>query len=243
MRTAFREHLDGFSYDLLVLSDHVRETMRLASKALINNELTPAEEALSAATAMEETRQRCEERAVALLLLEGPMARDLRQIISSIYIVEHFDRMGALGMHIARVARRRHPNNAVPAILVGYFEEMSRIALQMSDKIHELLLNPDADVALVLSDDDDAMDDLHAHIMHVLTQREWKYSTLEAVDVTLLSRYYERFADHTVDVAARIVYLTSGMQPEEYRLKLEDERSEEDFARRIADLERRFSRD
>jgi len=241
MRIAYREHLDNFAHDLIVMCDTVRSIMHNASEALLTVTLESAEDSLSSADALEEIRQRCEDRAVQLLALEGPVARDLRQVVSSIYIVEDFDRMGALAMHIAKAARRRHPEHAVPDQLLGYFKEMARLVEEMGEKTRDILVDPNADVALVLNEDDDAIDDLNEYMLTMLTMREWAHTTRAAVDVALLSRYYERYADHCVNVAARIVYLTSGLTPDEYTEKQERDRADADIAARFAELERQFS--
>ena len=59
------------------------------------------------------------------------------------------------------------------------------------------------------------MDDLHRHLFTVLMDREWKHGVTAAVDVTLLSRFYERFADHAVEIARRVIFQVTGVLPEE----------------------------
>ncbi len=242
MRTAYREHLDNFSHDLIVMCDKVEEMMEHASRGLLETDLQAAEDTLSLNDALEETRARCEERAVSLLALENPMAKDLRQVVSSIYIVEDLHRMGQLSKHIAKAARRRHPHPAVPETYAGYFAEMSRLCIEMIQRTREVLIDPDADVALQLSTDDDAVDDINNHILAVLTMREWDGTAAEAVDMALLSRFFERFADHTVNVAARIVFLITGMQPDQYLAKKDEDARLEDIESRFAALERQFRR-
>ncbi|QGU05469.1 phosphate signaling complex protein PhoU [Corynebacterium comes] len=242
MRIAYREHLDNFSHDLIVMCDTVRSIMSDASESLLTASLEPAEHALSTADKLDEVRIRCEDRAVELLALEGPVARDLRQVVSSIYIVEDFARMGALAMHIAKSARRRHPDHALPQPLVGYFQEMARLVSEMGDKTRDILVDPNADVALILNEDDDAVDDLHGYILTMLTQRDWPHSTRAAVDVALLARFYERYADHCVNVAARIVYLSSGLSQDDYIAKKKRDSAEADIEARFAELERQFAR-
>lgn len=242
MRTVYREHLDAFSHDLLVMCDSVRSIMEKASLALLNSSLEKAEDALSIADPLEEIRVRCEERAVQLLALENPVATDLRQVVSSIYIVEDFDRMAALAMHVANTARRRHPENVVPESARESMENMVRLVRDMGEKTHELLVAPDTDVAFVLSKDDDEIDDLNNHILNMLTQGHWEHSTKEAVDLALISRYYERYADHCVNVAARIVYLITGLMPNEYLEKQESARANTEVNRRLAEMERQLTR-
>lgn len=241
MRTAFRDSLNDFANDLLILCDTVRHAFEQAITALLEADLQSAEDTLSMAEELEEIQQRCEQRAVELLATEGPLARDLRQVVSSIYIVDDLSRMGSLSQHIAKSARRRHPDRAVPDPLLPYFAEISRLNMEMLDKVRHLLNNPNADVAMVLVTDDDLIDDLHDHLMVMLTRREWPHGTVAAVDVALLARFLERFADHTVNVAARIVYLATGLTPTEYQERRHQEHEESDWAKRFAELEQRFN--
>ncbi|MGB5935596.1 MAG: PhoU domain-containing protein, partial [Ornithinimicrobium sp.] len=69
-----------------------------------------------------------------------------------------------------------------------------------------------------LKKDDDKMDELHRDVFQALFSPEWKGSIEAAVDVTLLSRYYERFGDHAVSVAHRVVYLVTGEWHDEVNL-------------------------
>ena len=107
--------------------------------------------------------------------------------------------MGALALHVAKVARRRHPADALPEEVNGYFAEMGRIAVDMARQgaarcsRHAIRSGPRSSTRTTTP-----MDDLHRHLFSVLMDREWNHGVPAAVDVTLLGRYYERFADHAV---------------------------------------------
>src|SRR5690625_6233335 len=112
MRIAYRDELNAFAHDLIVMCDGVSAIMHKASQALLTAELQPAEEAISLSDELDEVRLRSEERAMELLALENPVAKDLRQVVSSIYIVEDLQRMSELAKHIANAARRRQIGRA-----------------------------------------------------------------------------------------------------------------------------------
>ena len=130
-------------------------------------------------------------------------------------IIADIDRMGALALHVAKIARRRHPQHALPEEVNGYFAEMGRVAVELAHSAREVLDTLDPEKAAQIRDEDDAMDDLHRHLFSVLMDKDWKHGVTAAVDVTLLSRFYERFADHAVHVAENVVYLVTGQRPEE----------------------------
>ena len=114
-----------------------------------------------------------------LLALQAPVAGDLRAIVSSIQIVADVDRMGALALHVAKIARRRHPQHALPEEVNGYFAEMGRVAVELGHSAQEVLLTRDPEKAARIREEDDAMDDLHRHLFTVLMDREWKYGVAD----------------------------------------------------------------
>src|ERR1700736_240869 len=115
----------------------------------------------------------------------------------------------------AKIARRRHPQHALPEEVNGYFAEMGRVAVELGNNAQEVVLSRDPEKAARIREEDDAMDDLHRHLFSVLMDREWKHGVAAAVDVTLLGRFYERFADHAVEVARRVIFQVTGKYPDD----------------------------
>lgn len=238
LRTEYREHLEAFNQDVLEMCDTVREIMGHASAALLERSLDDAEAALTEADSLKDISERCEDRSMRLLALQNPVASDLRQVVSAIYIVESFERMGSLARNIALLSRQRHPHPVYPEALRGYVEELARLVHEMGATTRQLLIEPDADVAVELHTIDEGVDDMKAYLFSLVSDREWEYSTREAVDLSMLARYYERYADRCVSVASRMVFLITGLKPEAY-LRQRDE-VDHDPEQKFATIERKF---
>ncbi|MCT7657657.1 phosphate signaling complex protein PhoU [Mycobacterium deserti] len=214
MRTAYHEQLDQLSQQLGEMCGLAGAAMERATQALLQADLVLAEQVISDHEQIVAMSARAEEAAFVLLALQAPVAGDLRAIVSSIQIVADVDRMGALALHVAKIARRRHPHHALPEEVNGYFAEMGRLAVELGNSAQEVLVTRDPEKAARIGDEDDAMDDLHRHLFTVLMDREWKHGVAAAVDVTLLGRFYERFADHAVEVARRVIFQVTGHHPD-----------------------------
>ncbi len=210
MRTAYHEQLTALTDQLGEMCGLAGAAMERATQALLQADLVLAEQVITDHELIASMSARAEEAAFVLLALQAPVAGDLRAIVSSIQIVADVDRMGALALHVAKIARRRHPQHTLPEEVNGYFAEMGRVAVELGISAQEVLVTRDPEKAARIREEDDAMDDLHRHLFSVLMDREWKHGVVAAVDVTLLSRFYERFADHAVSVARRVVYLVTG---------------------------------
>ena len=215
MRTAYHEQLDSLSGQLGDMCGLAGVAMERATQALLQADLALAEQVITDHEQIAAMSVRAEENAFVLLALQAPVAGDLRAIVSSIQIVADVDRMGALALHVAKIARRRHPQHALPEEVNGYFAEMGRVAVELGQSAQEVLITRDPEKAARIREEDDAMDDLHRHLFTVLMDREWKHGVAAAVDVTLLGRFYERFADHAVEVARRIIFQVTGKHPDE----------------------------
>lgn len=217
MRTAYQEQLEELTNVLGEMCELAGTAMSRATQALLQADLAVAEEVIGDSERMAQLSARAEEQSFALLALQAPVAGDLRGVVSGFQIVADADRMGALALHVAKVARRRHPAKALPEEVNGYFAEMGRLAVTLAKNAHEVLVTGDPQAALRLQEDDDAMDDLHRHLFTVLMDREWQHGVAAAVDVTLLGRYYERFADHAVLIGRRVVFTATGKTPEQFQ--------------------------
>ena len=215
MRTAYHEQLDALTSQLGEMCGLAGVAMERATQALLQADLPLAEQVITDHEQIAAMSARAEESAFVLLALQAPVAGDLRAIVSSIQIVADVDRMGALALHVAKIARRRHPQHALPEEVNGYFAEMGRVAVELGNSAQEVLVTRDPEKAARIQEEDDAMDDLHRHLFTVLMDRDWKHGVAAAVDVTLLGRFYERFADHAVEVARRIIFQVTGKHPDE----------------------------
>jgi phosphate transport system protein len=215
MRTAYQEQLSSLTVQLGELCGLAGVAMERATQSLLQADLALAEQVITDHDRITEISVRAEEAAFMLLALQGPVAGDLRAIVSGIQIVADVDRMGALALHVAKIARRRHPQHALPEEVNGYFAEMGRVAVELSRSAQEVLDTLDPEKAARIREEDDAMDDLHRHLFSVLMDKDWKHGVTAAVDVTLLSRFYERFADHAVEVARRVIFTATGSFPED----------------------------
>ncbi|MEX7473879.1 phosphate signaling complex protein PhoU [Mycobacterium adipatum] len=215
MRTAYQEQLSSLTVQLGEMCGLAGVAMERATQSLLQADLALAEQVISDHDRITEISTRAEEAAFLLLALQGPVAGDLRTIVSGIQIVADIDRMGALALHVAKIARRRHPQHALPEEVNGYFAEMGRVAVELSRSAQEVLETLDPEKAARIREEDDAMDDLHRHLFSVLMDKDWKHGVTAAVDVTLLSRFYERFADHAVEVARRVIFTATGEMPAE----------------------------
>ena len=210
MRTAFHQQLDDLTASIAQMCDSVGQAMEGATQALLHADLLLAEKVITDHDGTVVLARKTEERAMSLLALQAPVAGDLRAVVGALQNIADIDRMGALALHVAKLTRRRHPATALPEDVHGYFTEMGRIAVDIGNSVKEVVLSGDLDRAAELDNDDDDMDNLHRHLFSVLMDREWKHGVAAAVDVTLLGRYYERFADHAVEIARRVIFQATG---------------------------------
>jgi phosphate transport system protein len=214
MRAAYHEKLSGLNDELAQMSQMAGEAMKKATTALLEGDLDLAEEVISSDTDIDALRTSAEDQAFGLLALQAPVAGDLRSVIAAIHSAGDLERMGDLALHVAKAARRRHPELVLPQEVAPYFDEMGRVALDLSQDARRVLLDRDIELAFTMESDDDAMDDLHRHLFTVMMDKDWPHGVAPAVDVTLLGRFYERFADHAVAVARRVVFMVTGKMPD-----------------------------
>lgn len=216
MRDAFHEELDHTSDMLVEMTRLAGSAMARATTALLDADIELAESVIAADETLDRMQRELDDISVNLLAQQQPVATDLRIIVTGMRMSADLERMGDLARHIAKVARRRYPDSAVPPVLRATVLEMGQVAERIVAKAGSVIASKNLTSAIELEQDDDEMDRLHRQIFATLLGGHWDAGIEAAVDITLVGRYYERFADHAVSVARRVVYLVTGEWHESY---------------------------
>jgi phosphate transport system protein len=214
MRTAYHQALTALSAQVGEMCGLAADAMDRATQALLGADLSVAEQVIADHERIATMSKQTESRAIKLLATQQPVASDLRTILSAIHVGADIERMGALAVHVASISRLRHPDCALPDDVRASFSEMGSRAVELARTAQEVLVSCDPDKAARLRDEDDAVDAEHRHLFTLLIDREWQDSVCSAVDVALLGRFYERYADHAVEIGKRVVFEATGGLPD-----------------------------
>jgi phosphate transport system protein len=210
MRDLFHEELDAIGKQLVEMTRLAGSAMARATTALLDADLKLAESVIEADDLIDDLRHDLESRALDLLARQQPVATDLRTIVASLRMSADLERMGDGALHVAKVARLRYPSSAIPAELRATILQMGQVAERIVAKAGSVIASRDVAAALEFGSDDDEMDRLHRDLFRQMLHKDWPHGVETAVDVALCGRYYERFADHAVSVARRVIFLATG---------------------------------
>ena len=210
MRDAFHEELDAIQATLVTMGEMVSTAMTRSTEALLKADVKLAEQVISDDEKLDTIQHDLEARAINLMARQQPVAQDLRILVTSLRMSADLERMGDLCHHIAKLARMRYPEVAVPAELFSTIGNMGTTAVKIIDKSTHVVKTQDLQAAIELETDDDEMDKLHRALFVALLDDSWSHGIEAAIDMTLLGRYYERCADHAVSIARRVYFLVKG---------------------------------
>jgi phosphate transport system protein len=209
MRDTYHDHLDAVVDDLIQMCRLDARAVAQATAGLVGADLGAVERVIADDESVNALYRGVEMQAYDLLARQQPVAGDLRVLVTSLRIVVDLERAGDYAVHLAKIARRRHPASAVPDEMRDTFLQMGRTAEEIVRKAGDVIATRDLSLAAELEHDDDAMDDLTRGLFTQLLQGGG--GDIEAaIDVTLAGRYYERLADHAVAVGRRITYMVTG---------------------------------
>ncbi len=210
VRKVFQAELQTIGEELTEMASLVADAMERAYSSYAGADTEIAQEVIAADARVDFMQNQLDERAIDVLALQGPVASDLRMIVGSLRMSASLERMGDLARHIAQLARLRYPANVAPDSVAPVFAEMAELDVQIARKLITLLETRDLDIAAEIITINTRIDDLHASVFKIVAAPEWNESAPRTADVTLTSRYMERYGDHGVSVARKVNYLVTG---------------------------------
>jgi phosphate transport system protein len=210
MRQAYRESLREIDTQLVEMTRLVGRAMSKATQALLDADLVLAEEVIGEDTILDTIYLDLDERATQIVALQQPVATELRRLLSGLRIASSLERMGDLAVHIAKTTRLRYPDSVVPVELRGVISDMGAVAQRIVHQTGAAMASHSVEQAQRAVSTDDQMNRLHREMFNIMLSPAWTHGVEAAIDLTLVSRFYERFADHAVTINKRIVHIVTG---------------------------------
>jgi phosphate transport system protein len=213
MRDVFHDELDDIGDGVAEMIQLVAAAMQGGTSALLDADLLLAQKVIDADARVDALRVDLEDRAFQMIARQQPVATDLRVLVTTLHLVADLERMGDLALHVAKIARLRFPDMAVPEEARDVILQMGEVARSLVSKVGEVVEGRDISLAQAIEAEDDSMDALRRKLFTLVLSPRWSHGTEAAIDMTLLGRYYERYADHAVAVARRMIFIVTGQRP------------------------------
>jgi phosphate transport system protein len=207
LRKRFHQQLDELDARVIRLFALVTEGVAAASESLLAGDTDMARELAERDALVDQLEDDLEQVAERELLMQTPMARDMRFLVSVLRVVPELERSGDLAEHIAQRAATGLALRLTPTVR-GMLEQLGTTCVEMWQGAADAWAERDADAAERLDIADDRMDSLHDQLVEELERAD--IALRDALQTTLVGRFYERLGDHAVHIAERIRYLAVG---------------------------------
>jgi phosphate transport system protein len=214
VRKSFDEHMTDIKSDVIRLAAIAEESVGMATEALLDKELLLVERVVEDNRRMGQMNHDIELRTYELFALQQPMAIDLRTLLTVLRMLHELELTGNLTVSVAKAARRIYPSELPPKIR-GLLERMGAQASAQLRAAVDAFADCDRALALALPDMDDVIDDLHKELFRAIfgTISPDEAGLQQAVQIALVGRYYERVADHAVQIGRWVNFMVTGELP------------------------------
>jgi len=195
---------------LLKMSAAVEEIVEKAIRALVEQDLALANEVLELDTLIDELEEKIEKKCINVIATQQPLASDLRKLSAILKIITDLERIGDHAVNIAEVVIDIGDEKLIKPLVD--IPKMADIARDMIRKSLDAYITEDDELATVVAQMDDQVDDLYEGIYHELLDlyTEDRTITKQLTQLLFIGRYLERIADHTTNICERIIYMITG---------------------------------
>ena len=203
-RQEFEHQLEAIEAKVIELFAMVAEDLPAATRALLSGSNEVLQKLAERERAIDALYPEIEGLVNREILLQAPVASDLRFLLSVLRIVPELERSHDLVVQIASRANHILGEDLSPRTK-GIIERMGKLASEMWRQAVDSWYERDRSVAMTLAGRDDEMDELYASLIAELASG--RMSLPVTMEMTLVARFYERLGDHAVNIARRVVYL------------------------------------
>ena len=203
-RREFDRQLDAIDVKVIELFAIVGEDLPAVTQALLTGSTDGAGQLAEREQAIDALYREIELLASREILLQAPVASDLRFLLTVLRVAPELERSHDLECQIASRAGHSLAAGLSPGCR-GLIEQMSELASGMWRQAADCWYQRDGSAAPALANANDEMDQLHASLVAELASGRMTPPVM--MEMTLVARCYQGLADHAVNIARRASYL------------------------------------
>ena len=210
MRTNYDRQLKKLNDEMVEMGSMIEGVIEKAIKALVNQDVDLAQEVIRRDDQIDQQEKDIESLCFKLLLMEQPVATDLRQVSSALKMVTDMERIGDQASDIAEIIGFLNGRIGTDA---QYICQMAVAAMRMVTESVEAYVKRDVAMAEATIQHDDVVDDLFLKVKESLIQmisenpKDGEY----ALDLLMIAKYFERIGDHATNIAEWVVFSVTGV--------------------------------
>ena len=210
----FHKELENLKKEVIEMGNLAKEMLFNAVEALKNRDVRLAEEVVSKKREIAEMDQKIEEKALQLIALYQPMAKDMRAIACILKMITYLTRIGRYGKDIANVAKKLADKPHIAKLVeIPY---MAELVCKMIDDALKAFETEDLSLIEDFSERDDSVDALRYSIFRecITYMMEEPKNITRCTHYVMIARYLERCADHACKIAEKVYYMVTGERKE-----------------------------
>ena len=206
-RREFDSSLEGIEAKVIELFAMIAEDLPAATRSLLGGSVETAGELARREQLIDALYLEIEHLASREILLQAPVASDLRFLLTVVRVVPELERSHDLVMNIASRAGHIPATDLTPAVL-DRTAQMADLASAMWQQSADAWYNRDRTAAAALSQRGTEMNQLHARLTAEIAAAQMP--VLAAMEMTMTARDYDRLGAHAVNITRRVTYLAGG---------------------------------
>ena len=210
MREHYDVELNKLNNLLTEVGTLIETAIQLATKALLEKDSKTAKEVKKYEKLTDEKEKEIQSLCFKLLLHQQPVAKDLRLVSSSLKMITDMERIADQARDIADLTKHLSGTETIASI--QHIENMAKETILMVTNGIDAFVNGNEELAQSVCDHDDIVDDLFITVRKEIINaiKENKVTEEYAIDMMMAAKYYEKIADHAVNIAQWVIYSITG---------------------------------
>lgn len=216
MRKRFDDQLQELNKDMITMGSLIEQAIENASEVVTSRNVEAARIVMRNDAEIDRKERDIESRCIRLLLMQQPVASDLRLISAALKMITDMERIGDQASDIAEIITMPVKGELIP--VPRHLQQMARETAQMVHRAIDAYVSRDADLAREVIESDDVVDRLFDEVKEELLKimnnfvKTGKHANgMQLLDTLMIAKYFERSADHATNIAEWVEYAVTGI--------------------------------